>query len=145
MAIRDPDTGGIYNFSVRKGVVSEFRVVISDSTIDMVGTEAGQPVGQRFTREGFGRFALKYSELRRGTWIEVRQARFRTVAEPEIEALGWIKRNPEFEAQAEAARRAAMASNPSFGRRLVNALQDGVVEGARDGVQRRVSKTIGGE
>lgn len=143
--IHDLSSGSVSHFSIRKGVVSEHIVAKQGASLLFLGTEGGAQVGQRLTAEGFGQFRIDYTEFRRGTWLVVRSARYRSVSDDEIEALGWIKRNPEFEAQAEAERQVAMASNPSFGRRLIAALEDGVVEGVRGGVDERVRKTIGGK
>lgn len=138
----DSGTGRIFSFGVRRGVVSEFVVNETGSQLELIGEELGVSIAQVIKRERTGLFKISFLELRQGRWINVREAKLFQASPQQVRALGWVENNPEFEAQAEIARKIAMASNPSFGKRLLYAFGDGLVAGVQQGVESRVTRTI---
>lgn len=138
----DSDTGRFFSFSVRRGIVSEFVANESGGQLELIGQELGVSIAQVIKRERNGLFKISFLELRQGRWVNVREAKLFQASPQQVRALGWVENNPEFEAQAEIARKIAMASNPSFGKRLLNAFGDGLVAGVRQGVESRVTRTI---
>jgi hypothetical protein len=138
----DSITGRTYSFGVRRGIVSEFIVNDSGNQLELIGEEVGVPIAQVVRRERNGLFKIFFLELRKSRWVKVREAKLFQATPQQIRALGWVENNPEFEAQAENERRIAMASNPSFGKRLLDAFSEGLVAGVRQGVESKVARTI---
>jgi hypothetical protein len=138
----DPSNSKIFGVVVRKGQIANYAVQVTATTLELTGADAGAEVRQTFSKRGVGNYSLQLEEKRRGKWVPVRTLDYLRVSAEMVKALGWIEQNPAFEAEAAAARQAAMAASPSFLSRVGTALQDGAVAGVEEGVQAGVSNRI---
>lgn len=138
----DPSTGETTLFSVRNGGVAHYDVLVDDQSIIMTGEDSGANVRQTYRRLGFAQFKVAFEERRNGRWIAIREADYHLATPEAVRALNWIERNPEAERAAELARVALMDEQPSFFRRFVFAIQDGLVVGVQTGVETGVSDRI---
>lgn len=132
--IRDPSNGQIAMASVRNGQLATYEVQPTPTGIVLTGSDSGASVRQTYAKRGPGTYSIQFEEIRNGKWVAVRSMSFLAASEGMVTALGWTPRNPQFEAEAAAARAALMAAQPSFLDRLANAFQDGLVVGVQDGV-----------
>jgi len=122
--------------SVRKGVLSEFEVTARpDGSIVMAGREDGAEIRQIFERVGTTRYTVRFEERRNGQWVRLRSYNLFPAIPGMLKALQWVERDPAAEKEAAAAREALLRNQQSFLSRLSKAIQDGIVEGAKDGVK----------
>ena len=138
----DPDNSSMSLVSVRKGQIASYDVQLTSNEAILFGQEAGVEVRQIISKRTSTSLGVEFQERRNGKWVALRSIDQLRASEAMVKALGWIEKNPEFEAEAAAAREAALAEQPGFFRRLSRAIQDGIVVGAEDGVREGVHKKV---
>jgi hypothetical protein len=145
----DPRTNEITGLSARRGAAIPASVELIDSGFVVTTEDSETLTRQTYRRAGAGSFSVTVEERQRGRAGPVRTLRLVQASPEVIATLGWVARTPDSEAADAAARAAAFGRQPSFGRRLSNAFQDGVVvgvhDGVRDGVQEVTREAITGD